>query len=526
MEYSNYSPKEVLEIRGAATYMFVITIMDVLASVAQYVGGSSIAMIMPTTMGYGVCIFLAYIILKRKRQKKTVIGYQWVVAVISTLFAVYARYNYVKNYDWQYAALGIHVAAITLISIVSLQYFYNKRLYLFFLVIYCFNYITFFLLLFTVGHVPVIISGHLNGQIFHGINALTQIYFFVISAIVAFLAYRNIPIVEELDALSIEQRTRIEQQSTLQYTLVSEVKDNMSELFPEIEKQNEISSEFRLKMQEQAASFEQISATLEELFASSENISGTATKQVFENGKMEEMISDLRRIEGTTKAKLEEVLSQIHIVVNESARGEEKLSVVESTIDDIKKQSSSIGDMISIITDIADKINLLSLNASIEAARAGDQGRGFAVVADEIGKLAAQTSDSIKQIESMLAESTKTTASGVEVIKDTSDIVKAMIASMVTSSGKIAELNEAIVNEETCIEKIYDQMKRNVEIATNTEVGTSEQMFALRTTVSVIEHLNTILAELVNGIEQLARSSSMIEAHARVLLDKTEKENV
>ena len=72
-----------------------------------------------------------------------------------------------------------------------------------------------------------------------------------------------------------------------------------------------------------------------------------------------------------------------------------------STIQSIGESSKQIADTLSMIKDISDQINLLALNASIEAARAGDAGRGFAVVADEISKLADQTAGSIKAIDSL-----------------------------------------------------------------------------------------------------------------------------
>jgi len=179
-----------------------------------------------------------------------------------------------------------------------------------------------------------------------------------------------------------------------------------------------------------------------------------------------------------------------------------------------------------MIVDIADRINMLSLNASIEAARAGEHGRGFAVVANEIGKLASQTGESVKEIENVLKISAGKTQGGVAIIKEASNNIKEMIDQMLQSSAKIDDLRDNIFLEEKFLQGIDRQMKTNVQLSRETGTGTEEQKLALETTTSAVENMSLEVARMADSINTITGAAIKISEEARSLIEMANNENI
>jgi len=198
---------------------------------------------------------------------------------------------------------------------------------------------------------------------------------------------------------------------------------------------------------------------------------------------------------------------------------------LKSTTDIMIKIDSSSDEMTNImnmINDISDKINLLSLNASIESARAGDAGRGFAVVAEEISKLADQTGASIKNIDLLIKTSNQEIKQGINSVNNTvgimshiiSDvevvitIIKQMFDEMqlqvrhkddvekeINTVKKMTEdINSIFDNYKITSEKITESIL-NIGIISNTNAATSEELSATSEEINgMSEKLNDIVS--------------------------------
>ncbi|ABE56288.1 methyl-accepting chemotaxis sensory transducer [Shewanella denitrificans OS217] len=139
-------------------------------------------------------------------------------------------------------------------------------------------------------------------------------------------------------------------------------------------------------------------------------------------------------------------LAVVQRTINISQELNAGIELASNSINELAKDTVSVGSILNVITSIAEQTNLLALNAAIEAARAGEQGRGFAVVADEVRALASKTADATKEIRLVLerlkgaAESTVNTMGGAitkassneKFAQDTGNVLKSIQAKIVS----------------------------------------------------------------------------------------------
>ncbi|GEM_PF-329123 len=215
----------------------------------------------------------------------------------------------------------------------------------------------------------------------------------------------------------------------------------------------------------------------EELAKASQSVASTAQGTSSDVRVQKDQLETVMKEVSDLSASIEEIASTTHEVrelsvnvVNAgndaSKRGNEagaKMKVVEEisrkAVDEItllNKKTQEIGNIVKLITDIANQTNLLALNAAIEAARAGEHGRGFAVVAGEVRSLAGEAKEATRNIEGVIQgitdESEKTAASmkqayneiisGIEMVNSTISSINLIMKDLEVSNKNIADISE------------------------------------------------------------------------------------
>ncbi len=262
--------------------------------------------------------------------------------------------------------------------------------------------------------------------------------------------------------------------------------------------------------QHQAAALEEISSSLEELSANSNSINEIAVNLYQELEITVESVNDLKSVNDRVQLSSDEISVSIGDITGYSKETRNYVSDTHNKFETLKAKSEEMSDFIQIINDIADKVNLLSLNASIEAARAGDAGRGFAVVADEISKLAEATAINSKEIERIIFDNNK-------LIEESGESIAGTSATMVKLDNSIKKIEKEIIEVRNFIDDIGTTIKTiknlNLRIHDSGKVienSTNEQRIATGESSKTVMDITTSAQDLVHISMKISESSKAI----------------
>jgi methyl-accepting chemotaxis protein WspA len=282
------------------------------------------------------------------------------------------------------------------------------------------------------------------------------------------------------------------------------VANSLQEMIRRVQKSglqvNTSATEIAATAQEQLSTATEVAATTSEIGATSKEISTTSKELVQTIKEIAAVAEQTAALAGNGQAGLNRMKTTMQQVMEASAS-------INARLGTLSEKAGNIGTVVTTITKVADQTNLLSLNAAIEAEKAGDYGRGFSVVAAEIRRLADQTAVSTGDIEQMVKEMQSAVAAGVmgmdkfseevhrggEMVRQVSEELSQIIHHVQALTPNFESVSEGMQSQSQGAQQISDALSQLSEASKQT-------VESLRQSNSAIGQLNEAARGLQDGV--------------------------
>ena len=297
-------------------------------------------------------------------------------------------------------------------------------------------------------------------------------------------------------------------------TLVTTINNTASEVTRSTEKTQQTANELAQASNQQAREIASASAAVTDMAESMLTVSHDADNSVSVAAQSMDIAQKGAQVVRNTIGSMEKI--------------RENIQETSKRIKRLGESSQEIGDIVGLITEIADQTNILALNAAIQASTAGDAGRGFAVVADEVQRLAERAGNATKQIEGLvntiqadtneavksMEMSTAGVVSGASMAEDAGVALKEIEDVSTELSNLIKGISDSTKQQSKVAMSVSDSMNVIQEITLQTSEGTEE-------TSNSLTALNELSAELGRSVSGFKLPSSIDEDNVEtVILEK------
>lgn len=233
----------------------------------------------------------------------------------------------------------------------------------------------------------------------------------------------------------------------------------------------------------------QVASGSQQVSIASQKLAEGASEQA---SSLEETASSMEQVAATTQNNsriADEGFNLAEESVGLVKRANESMATLKTAIGNISSSSEETSKIIKVIDEIAFQTNILSLNAAVEAARAGDAGRGFAVVADEVRNLAQRSADAARSTTDMIETSIKSINHGYEITQVT----------------------------ETSFREVADAMSKLRDIMNTVMSSSKEQAIGIKQINSTVDSMNDTTQYNVSSSEESAAAAEELNAQAQTL---------
>jgi methyl-accepting chemotaxis protein WspA len=274
--------------------------------------------------------------------------------------------------------------------------------------------------------------------------------------------------------------------------------DKLSTLVREVQKSgiavNSSLTEIAATSKEQQATATGTAATATEIGATSNEISATSRELVKTMGEMSVVAEETSSLASDGQASLLQMNETMHNVMEAGGSINAKLSI-------LNEKAANINQVVTTIAKVADQTNLLSLNAAIEAEKAGEYGRGFSVVATEIRRLADQTAVATYDIEQMVKEILSAISAGVMGMDRFSEAVRSGMQEVAQIGSQLTQIIEQVQALAPRVESVNEGMQAQA-------AGAEQITQALKDLTEAAQQTVESLQLSGQAVDELARAST------------------
>lgn len=320
-----------------------------------------------------------------------------------------------------------------------------------------------------------------------------------------------------------------EQMNTNLGRAVYNIREIIEALTDDAEELDETGTSLSASAEEVTSAIDQIDASSTELARGADDLA-EETQRASQNvddlsASIEEITASLQQIDAQSEEATqlaEEGVAEADHAATRIRQATDSTSTVAQRIDSLEQSMSEVGEIITIIADIAEQTNMLALNANIEAARAGEAGEGFAVVANEVKSLAEESQESADEIAGIIEDVQEQTDDLVnsiheatEEVEEGAEAVETVGDHLETIEHRVGDTSEGVAKISTAVESQAENAEQ-VSAVIDDAAGLTEEMTAS------VQQISSGIDEQADAMDEVARRAQRLSAMSEDTRDRVE----